>query len=116
MRNPAKPQSCGPPRELLRIVTALAHPVLPDSTAKAWKLLGQATAIGATSLDGLRWGQLTPAISLGKFQALFPRVEKTEAIERIEAMANEELNLTQAAPAAAPATTAMLVRELERLP
>ncbi|MGB2663685.1 MAG: methionine--tRNA ligase subunit beta, partial [Candidatus Acidiferrum sp.] len=92
--------------ELLRIVTALAHPVLPDSTAKAWKLLGQATAIGATSLDGLRWGQLTPAISLGKFQALFPRVEKTEAIERIEAMANEELNLTQAAPAAAPATTA----------
>lgn len=92
--------------ELLRIVTALAHPVLPESTAKVWKLLGQPTAIGATSLDGLRWGQLTPGISLGKFQALFPRVEKTEAIERIEAMANEEVNPTQATPAAAPATTA----------
>ncbi len=93
--------------ELLRIVTALAHPVLPESTAKVWKLLGQPTAIGATSLDGLRWGQLTPGISLGKFQALFPRVEKTEAIERIEAMANEEVNPTQATPAAttAPAGT-----------
>ncbi|MGB7726633.1 MAG: methionine--tRNA ligase [Candidatus Acidiferrum sp.] len=92
--------------ELLRIVTALAHPVLPDSTTKVWKLLGQPIAIGVTPLDGLRWGQLAPGITLGKFEALFPRVEKTEAIERIEAMANEELNPTQAAPAAAPAATA----------
>lgn len=64
--------------ELLRIVTALAHPVLPDSTSKVWKLLGQPVALDATSLDGLRWGQLAPGISLGKFQALFPRVEKTK--------------------------------------
>jgi methionyl-tRNA synthetase len=93
--------------ELLRIVTALAHPVLPESTAKVWRLLGQHTAIGALELDGLRWGQLAPGVTLGKFQALFPRVEKTEAIERIESMANEELNPTAATPAAsAPATTA----------
>lgn len=91
--------------ELLRIVTALAHPVLPDSTSKVWKLLGQPVALDATSLDGLHWGQLAPGISLGKFQALFPRVEKNEAIERIEAMANEERNPAPAAPAAAPATT-----------
>jgi methionyl-tRNA synthetase len=89
--------------ELLRIVTALAHPVLPDSTAKVWSLLGQTTVVGAVALDGLRWGQLAPGLSLGKFQALFPRVEKTEAIERIESMANEELNPTAApAPAAVP--------------
>jgi len=42
---------------------------------------------------------------LEKFQALFPRVDKTEAVERIEAMANEELNPTQP-PAPAPAPTA----------
>ena len=87
--------------ELLRIVTALAYPVLPESTTKVWRLLGQETAIGATELDGLRWGQLAPGVTLGKFQALFPRVEKNEAIERIEAMAYEELNPT---PAAAPAS------------
>jgi methionyl-tRNA synthetase len=86
--------------ELLRIVAALAHPVLPDSATKIWRLLGQTTSIAATELDGLHWGQLTPGINLGKLQALFPRVEKAEAIERIESMANEELNPT---PAARPA-------------
>jgi len=89
--------------ELLRIVTVLAHPVLPDSTAKVWTLLGQPGRVAAFELDGLRWGQLAIGVQLGKAQALFPRVEKSEAIERIEAMANEELNPAPAAPAAAPA-------------
>jgi len=87
--------------ELLRIVAALAYPVLPDSTSKIWSLLGQAGSPGAFELDGLRWGQLVPGTALGKAQTLFPRVEKTEAIERIEAMANEELNPALAAPPAA---------------
>jgi len=87
--------------ELLRIVVALAHPVLPESTAKLWSLLGQPGAVSGVELDGLRWGQLAAGVPLGKAQALFPRVEKNEAIERIEAMANEELNPTPA-PAAEP--------------
>jgi methionyl-tRNA synthetase len=89
--------------ELLRVVSALAHPVLPDSTAKIWKFLGQPGSLDALELDGLRWGQLAPGTALGKFQALFPRVEKTEAVERIEAMANEEQNPAQ--PAAPKPTT-----------
>jgi len=95
--------------ELLRIVTVLAHPILPDSTAKIWTLLGQPGSVSAVELDGLRWGQLTTGVPLGKPQTLFPRVEKSEAIERIESMANEELNPTvpsTAAPAATPSTTA----------
>jgi len=94
--------------ELLRIVAALAHPVLPDSTAKGWALLGQTPPLDSLVLDGLRWGQLVPGTALGKSQTLFPRVEKTEAIERIEAMANEELNSASAAPkpASAPAAPA----------
>jgi methionyl-tRNA synthetase len=87
--------------ELLRIVTVLSHPVLPDSTAKVWTLLGQLGTVSGVHLDGLRWGQLASGVQLGKAQALFPRAEKTEAIERIEAMANEELN-----PVAAPAAQA----------
>jgi len=96
--------------ELLRIVTVLAHPVLPASTAKIWTLLGLPGSVSAVELDGLRWGQLAPGTQIGKAQTLFPRVEKTEAIERIEAMANEELNpapaAKPAAPSAAPAGTA----------
>jgi methionyl-tRNA synthetase len=86
-------------------VTALAYPVLPDSSSKVWSLLGQAITPGQFELDGLRWGQLVPGTVLGKVQTLFPRVEKTEAIERIEAMANEELNPTPAATA--PAATSV---------
>ncbi|HXR32939.1 MAG TPA: methionine--tRNA ligase [Verrucomicrobiae bacterium] len=94
--------------ELLRIVSALAHPVLPDSTARVWSLLGQTIPLGSVELDGLRWGQLVPGTPLGKSQTLFPRVDKTEAIERIEAMANEELNSASAAPkpASVPAVAA----------
>lgn len=87
--------------ELLRIVTALSHPVLPQSTAKIWTLLGQEGSVSAYALDGLRWGQLAAGAQIGKAQTLFPRVDKKEAVERIEAMANEELNPTiEPAPAA----------------
>jgi len=91
--------------ELLRIVTVLAHPVLPASTEKVWALLGLPGSVAALELDGLRWGQLTPGKQLGHAQPLFPRVDKNEAIERIEAMANEELNPGLAAPPAKPAAS-----------
>jgi methionyl-tRNA synthetase len=91
--------------ELLRIVTVLAHPVLPTSTAKIWALLGLPGPVAAVELDGLRWGQLAAGMQMGKAQALFPRVEKNEAIERIEAMANEELNPKPTATPAAPTAT-----------
>jgi methionyl-tRNA synthetase len=89
--------------ELLRIVSVLAHPVMPASTAKVWSLLGLPGSVEAAELDGLRWGQLAPGKQLGPAQPLFPRVDKNEAIERIEVMANEELN---PAPAAQPAKAA----------
>jgi methionyl-tRNA synthetase len=95
--------------ELLRIVTVLAHPVMPASTAKVWSLLALPGSVEAVELDGLRWGQLSPGKQLGPAQPLFPRVDKNEAIERMEAMANEELNpapATQTAKAGANATPA----------
>src|SRR5580704_12556653 len=92
--------------ELLRIVTVLAHPVLPDSTATVWTLLGQSGTVAAFGLDGLRWGQLAPGTALGKLQPLFPRVDKTEAIERIEAMTEEERNPAPAAATPTPAPAA----------
>jgi methionyl-tRNA synthetase len=92
--------------ELLRVVVALANPVLPATAAKVWILLGQAGFLDSFELDGLRWGQLAPGAQLGKAQTLFPRVDKAEAIERIESMANEELNPKPAAPAPASAPSA----------
>jgi len=91
--------------EVLRVVTVLAHPVLPESTAKVWALLGQSVALGAVDLDGLAWGQLTPGTALGKSQALFPRIEKAEAIERMEAMEKEEQKAPSPAVASMPAAS-----------
>ena len=75
--------------EVLRIVTALAYPVLPESTVKVWALLGQTTPLGTVNLESLSWGQLKPGTQLGQSQPLFPRIDKAEAIERMEAMENE---------------------------
>jgi methionyl-tRNA synthetase len=86
--------------EVLRIVTALTHPVLPESTIKVWSMLGQPGQPGAIALDDLSWGQFPPGTPLGKSQALFPRIEKTEAIERMESMENEAQK--QPSPVAVP--------------
>jgi len=91
--------------EVLRVVTALAHPILPDSTAKVWSLLGQKAQPASIALDGLRWGQLAAGTPLGKLQALFPRIEKAEAIERMESMENEPQKQSSPAPHVAPAST-----------
>ena len=88
--------------EVLRVVTALAHPILPESTAKVWALLGQAGAVDSVELDGLRWGQLVPGTALGKSLSLFPRIEKAEAIERMEAMEKEAQNAPSPAAASTP--------------
>jgi methionyl-tRNA synthetase len=88
--------------EVLRVVTVLTHPVLPESTAKVWALLGQSGTLGAVDLGGLSWGQLAPSTGLGKSQALFPRIEKAEAIERMEAMEKEEQKAPSPAVASAP--------------
>jgi methionyl-tRNA synthetase len=93
--------------EALRFVAVLAHPVLPDSTNKIWKQLGQTGPLDGQRIDELRWGQLKPGTQMGKSQPLFPRIEKAEAVERMEAMEKEEQKQPSpvSAPAAKPAST-----------
>ena len=73
--------------EALRIVTALAHPVIPESTAKIWTQLGLGD-ITKFDLSGLKWGQLRLGTKLGEVQPVFPRKDKT-AIERMQKMEEE---------------------------
>ncbi len=70
--------------EALRIVTALAHPVIPDATAKIWAQLGLGD-IRRFPLSSLRWGQLTLGTKVGDVQPVFPRADKS-AIERMQEM------------------------------
>ena len=80
--------------EALRIVTALAHPVIPESTAKIWAQLGLSD-ITKFRLDTLAWGQLHVGTKLGKVEAVFPRADKS-TIERMQ-----EMELERAAAASA---------------
>jgi methionyl-tRNA synthetase len=92
--------------ESLRFVAVLAHPVIPDATQRIWEQLGQAGKLADIRIDQLQWGGLKPGTRIGKPEAVFPRVEKKETMERIEAMENEIRNPGAAAPAASTSTPA----------
>jgi methionyl-tRNA synthetase len=74
--------------EALRIVTALAHPVIPEATAKIWSQLGLGE-IAKVRLDQLKWGQLPVGTKLGKVEGVFPRADKS-AIERMQQMEQQD--------------------------
>jgi methionyl-tRNA synthetase len=87
--------------EALRVVTALAHPVLPESTARIWQQLGLGE-ISRLNLAELKWGQLPLGGKLGKVEPVFPRADKT-AIERMQQM--EQDRAAAAAAASQQSTT-----------
>jgi methionyl-tRNA synthetase len=72
--------------EAIRIITALAHPILPEATAKVWRQLGLGEiekAAKSGELTTLTWGGLKPGTHFGEPAPLFPRAEK-DAIDRME--------------------------------
>jgi len=89
--------------EALRIVTALAHPVLPDSTGKIWNQLGLGD-ITKFNLAELKWGQLPPGGKLGKIEPVFPRADKS-AIERMQQMEQDRAKAPAGETSAATGST-----------
>src|SRR5690348_90161 len=73
--------------EALRIATALAHPVIPDATAKIWERMGLGD-IKKLDLNTLSWGQLHIGTKLGEVKPVFPRADKS-AIERMQKMEDQ---------------------------
>ena len=106
--------------EAIRVITALAYPIVPDAAAKVWRQLGQGELADAARngfLKNLAWGGLKAGTKFGEPAPLFPRAEK-EAIERmqnledensrtvIEAASSGEANTGKTAPPAlAPAAS-----------
>ena len=58
--------------EGLRIVTALAHPVLPQATQKIWNQLGQTEPLSGVQLDQLVLGTAQARNENGKAGRNFP--------------------------------------------
>jgi methionyl-tRNA synthetase len=85
--------------EALRIAIVLAHPVIPDATQKIWEQLGQAGKLEDVRINELQWGGLEPGTRIGKPEGVFPRADKKEVLEKIDAMENEIRNPGATAPA-----------------
>ena len=90
--------------EALRIATALAHPVVPEATAKIWTQMGLGD-IKKLALSELAWGQLPLGTKLGDVQPVFPRADKS-AIERMQKMEEEQRGVAGAPATIAPAQDA----------
>ena len=98
--------------ESLRIITVLAHPIIPDSTAKIFAQLGLPD-IAKTDLAKLHWGQLNVGTRLNKIEAVFPRADKS-AIERMQMIEEERKAAADAAATAtAPAPAAVAAAATE---
>src|SRR6267142_2722740 len=93
--------------EALRIATALAHPVMPEATAKIWTQLGLGD-IQKVDLSALTWGQLPLGTKLGDVSPVFPRADKS-AIERMQKMEDQQRGpvVEEATEPTAPAATAV---------
>ncbi len=91
--------------EAVRAVVILAHPIIPEATQKIWEQLGQMGKLADVRIDQLHWGGLKPGTKIGKPEAVFPRVDKKEASERIETMENEIRNPASVPSAATPPTS-----------
>ncbi|MFY9530497.1 MAG: methionine--tRNA ligase [Candidatus Acidiferrales bacterium] len=92
--------------ESIRIVSVLAHPVLPHATQRIWEQLGQRGSVSQQRIEQLQWGGLKPGTLIGQPAAIFPRVDKNEAFERIEAMEDEIRSPEGAAKSASAAASA----------
>ena len=77
--------------EAIRIITALAYPVIPDAAAKVWRQLGQGEIADAARngfLKNLAWGGLKAGTRFGEPAPLFPRAEK-DAVQRMQNLEDE---------------------------
>jgi methionyl-tRNA synthetase len=75
--------------ESIRVITALAYPILPYTTAKVWAQLGLGDIEEDAKngkLKNLEWGGLKPGTKLGDLGPIFPRAPK----ELIQVMADME--------------------------
>ncbi len=108
--------------EAIRVITALAYPILPDAAAKVWHQIGQgelAQAAKQSFLTNLAWGGLRPGTKFAEPAPLFPRAEK-DAVERMQNLEDQnnrsaiesasqgqspEPNPATASPSVAPTTS-----------
>ena len=107
--------------EVLRWLSVLLFPVMPQSATAIWNQLGLPGSPGSIDPANLKWGELEKGAAIGEVKPIFPRIDKKKTMSEInneigtttprateaDAVVNQEPKLeTQPAPPVQHATEA----------
>ena len=68
--------------EVIRILSILLFPFIPQGAEKMWKQLGMKTSIQEQKMrDSVKWGKLSPGLEVKKGVPVFPRINEAEFYE-----------------------------------
>jgi methionyl-tRNA synthetase len=73
--------------DLLRTITAMLYPIIPQSASLLWKQLGCEGELHDQPVRDLKWGQLEPGTKVGRPEPIFPRLDKSKALAKLEELA-----------------------------
>jgi len=76
--------------DLLRTITILLYPILPDSSERLWEQIGCEGRVNDQPLDELKWGALKPGTKVGKPEPIFPRLDKAATLAKLEELAEAD--------------------------
>ena len=79
--------------EVLRIVSVIIRPILPQAAARLWGQLGCEGYLGKIEdqrLDQLKWGTLRPGTKVGKPEPIFPRLDKAATLAKLDELAEAD--------------------------
>jgi len=125
--------------DALRLLAVILHAVMPQSAERLWRQLGLETSLGKIedqNIGELNWGQLKPGTKVRKPEPIFPRLDKAEAVARlnefaeadrkahqvpsgkektVETPSGEKQAVTEQAPAQAPGAPAAATPASEKI-
>ncbi len=74
----------------LRVVTVLAAPVLPESAARIWKLLGFPNPVEAERIGALEDAPAEPTRTIPAVEPVFPRLDMKVTIDKLNELEQQE--------------------------
>lgn len=102
--------------EVLRHVTILISPVMPNVAAKVWQQLGLDAATAGQDWEALAWGGFPAGTKIQRGEALFPRIDwEKQLAEENEGAAEEPAAAEDSMAEIAPIKTEISIEDFERI-
>ncbi len=102
--------------EVLRQVTILISPVMPNVEAKVWQQLGLDAATAGQDWEALAWGGFPAGTKIQRGEALFPRIDwEKQLAEENEGAAEESAAAEEPMAEIAPIKPEISIEDFERI-